>query len=144
VKTTVREDRLLVVSDIHMGNRLHRTRRAFMEFVQFAVTNEYSICVNGDGVDIAQLSLAHLNDDLTPSLGLLMKYRGTRRRIYYTVGNHDLALEQRQDDMSPAEHQRSGPIKAVEQRQPGIAEDGRKQRQGDQQHDEGDEPGCAG
>ncbi len=93
MKTTVRENRLLVVSDVHMGNRLHRTRRAFMNFVQFALDHHYSICINGDGIDIAQLSLSHLVSDLTPSLGLFLKFAENDLRIYYTVGNHDIALE---------------------------------------------------
>ena len=93
MKTTVRENRLLVVSDVHMGNRLHRTRRAFTEFVQFALDHQYSICINGDGIDIAQLSLSHLVSDITPSLGLFLKFGDSDLRIYYTVGNHDIALE---------------------------------------------------
>jgi UDP-2,3-diacylglucosamine pyrophosphatase LpxH len=93
VRTSVREERLLVVSDVHMGNRLHRTRRAFTEFVQFALDHRYSICINGDGIDIAQLSLSHLVSDLTPSLGLFLKFSENDLRIYYTVGNHDIALE---------------------------------------------------
>lgn len=93
MKTTVRENRLLVVSDVHMGNRLHRTRRAFTEFVQFAIDHRYSICINGDGIDLAQLSLSHLVSDITPSLGLFLKFGENDLRIYYTVGNHDIALE---------------------------------------------------
>lgn len=93
MKTTVRENRLLVVSDVHMGNRLHSTRRAFTQFVQFALENRYSICINGDGIDIVQLSLSQLVTDLTPSLGLFLKFGENDLRIYYTVGNHDLALE---------------------------------------------------
>jgi UDP-2,3-diacylglucosamine pyrophosphatase LpxH len=93
MKTTVRESRLLVVSDVHMGNRLHRTRRAFTDFVQFALDHRYSVCINGDGIDIAQLSLSHLVSDITPSLGLFLKFGDSDLRIYYTVGNHDIALE---------------------------------------------------
>lgn len=93
MKTTVQESRLLVVSDIHMGNKLHRTRRAFTEFVQFALDHRYSICINGDGIDLAQLSLSYLVSDITPSLGLFMKFGDSDLRIYYTVGNHDIALE---------------------------------------------------
>lgn len=93
MKTTVREERLLVVSDVHMGNRLHRTRRAFREFVQFALDHRYSIVINGDGIDIAQLSLSHFVSDLTPSLNLFLRFGENDLRIYYTVGNHDIALE---------------------------------------------------
>jgi UDP-2,3-diacylglucosamine pyrophosphatase LpxH len=93
VKTTAHESRLLVISDIHMGNRLHRTREEFTEFVHFALEHRYSICINGDGIDLAQLSLAHLVSDITPSLGLFLKFGDNDLRVYYTVGNHDIALE---------------------------------------------------
>lgn len=93
MKTTVRERRLLVVSDVHMGNRLHRTRRAFTEFVQFALDHRYSICINGDGIDFAQLALSYLVSDITPSLNLFLRFGENDLRIYYTVGNHDIALE---------------------------------------------------
>ncbi len=93
MRTKVREDRLLVVSDVHMGNRLHRTRRPFRDFVQFALDHRYSICINGDGIDISQLSLSHLVSDITPSLGLFLQFGENDLRIYYTVGNHDIALE---------------------------------------------------
>ena len=93
MKTAVRENRMLVVSDIHMGNRLHRTRREFTAFVQFALDHRYSVCINGDGIDIAQLSLSLLVSDLTPSIGLFLKFWENDLRIYYTVGNHDIALE---------------------------------------------------
>ncbi|MGH7619339.1 MAG: metallophosphoesterase [Gemmatimonadaceae bacterium] len=93
MKTTVRESRLLVVSDVHMGNRLHRTRRAFTDFVQFALDHRYSICINGDGIDLAQLSLSHLVSDITPSISLFLAFGENDLRIYYTVGNHDIALE---------------------------------------------------
>jgi UDP-2,3-diacylglucosamine pyrophosphatase LpxH len=93
MKTNVRENRLLVVSDVHMGNRLHRTRREFTDFVQFALDHRYSICINGDGIDLAQLSLSHLVSDITPSLALFLKFGENDLRIYYTVGNHDIALE---------------------------------------------------
>ncbi len=93
MRTNVRENRMIVISDIHMGNRLHRTRRQFTEFVQFALDHRYSICINGDGIDIMQLSLSYLVSDITPSLGLFLKFAENDLRIYYTVGNHDLALE---------------------------------------------------
>jgi len=92
VKTSVREERLLVVSDLHMGNKLHSCRRAFLAFVEFAIDNDYSICINGDGIDIAQLSFKHLTSELTPSLRVMPRL-GEHQSIYYTVGNHDIVLE---------------------------------------------------
>jgi UDP-2,3-diacylglucosamine pyrophosphatase LpxH len=93
VKTTVTEDRLLVISDIHMGNPLHQPRRPFMDFLHFAIDNDYSICINGDGVDLLQMSLPQLTGDLAACLGLFRRFGHTNRQVYYTVGNHDIALE---------------------------------------------------
>jgi UDP-2,3-diacylglucosamine pyrophosphatase LpxH len=89
----VREDRLLVVSDLHLGNRLHSVRRRFTEFLRFAVDHDYSVCINGDGIDIQQLSLPSLTRDLTPSVALFLEAGRGGRAVYFTVGNHDIQLE---------------------------------------------------
>ena len=99
MRTAVTEDRLLVISDIHLGNPLHRPREAFMNLVRFALDHRYSLCINGDGIDIAQLSLKRLTADLTPSLALLTSITEVGQRIYYTVGNHDIALENFLNDL---------------------------------------------
>lgn len=99
MKTTVREERLLVISDIHMGNPMHRPRQSFYDLVRFALEHRYSLVLNGDGIDIAQLSLTRLTDDLTPSLGILSRFMEAGQRIYYTVGNHDIALENFLNDL---------------------------------------------
>ncbi|MEX2282308.1 MAG: metallophosphoesterase, partial [Gemmatimonadota bacterium] len=91
--TSTHEERMLVVSDIHMGNPLHRPGRKFMDFVRFALDNGYSICVNGDGIDIAQLSLVRLQADLSPSMSLFIRFSDSNLNFYHTVGNHDIALE---------------------------------------------------
>jgi UDP-2,3-diacylglucosamine pyrophosphatase LpxH len=93
MNTTVTEDRLLVVSDIHLGNRLHRPRRSFLDFLQFAIKNDYSICINGDGVDIQQMALSQLTGDLAACTPLFLKFGATGHQIYHTVGNHDIVLE---------------------------------------------------
>jgi len=93
VRTSVSEERLLVISDLHMGNRLHRPKRALLDFLRFAIEHDYSICVNGDGVDLVHLSFSQLTDSLSASIGLFRKLGQRGRRIYYTVGNHDIALE---------------------------------------------------
>ena len=87
------EDRLLISSDIHMGNRLHRPRRPFMDFMHFAIENEYSLCINGDGVDVQQLALGQLTADLTACMTLFLRFAKTGKQVYFTVGNHDIVLE---------------------------------------------------
>jgi UDP-2,3-diacylglucosamine pyrophosphatase LpxH len=99
VKTTVREDRMLVISDVHLGNPLHRPRQALLNLVRFALEKRYTLCINGDGIDIAQLSLPRLTADLTPALGLMTRFTEAGRRVYYTVGNHDIVLENFLNDM---------------------------------------------
>lgn len=93
MRTAVTEDRLLVVSDVHLGNRLHRPRRPFLDLLHFAIENDYSICINGDGIDIQQMSLPRLTGDLAAAMSLLKRFARTGRRFYYTVGNHDIATE---------------------------------------------------
>jgi len=64
-----------------------------MDFLHFAIANGYSICINGDGVDIMQMTLHSLTRDLTPCLALFAQLGRDGRKIYYTVGNHDIQLE---------------------------------------------------
>ena len=64
-----------------------------MDFLHFAIEHGYSICINGDGVDIMQMTLQSLTRDLTPCLALFAQLGRDGRKIYYTVGNHDIQLE---------------------------------------------------
>ena len=53
-----------MVSDIHLGNPLYRSREPFVVVLRYAYAHDFAVCVNGDGVDIAQSSLARLARDL--------------------------------------------------------------------------------
>jgi UDP-2,3-diacylglucosamine pyrophosphatase LpxH len=64
-----------------------------MDFLHFAIENNYSICVNGDGVDLQQMSLSQLTGDLTACMTLFGAFARTGRQVFHTVGNHDIALE---------------------------------------------------
>ncbi len=96
--TTVREERLLVVSDVHLGNRMFRSRRLFIELLNYALENSYSFCINGDGVEIIQSSLAQVMRDFGECAAYLRKFRQRGLRVYYVVGNHDMVLENFLDD----------------------------------------------
>ena len=91
--STVREERLLVVSDVHLGNELYRARRPFAQFLRYAIEHRFSVCVNGDGVDIVQTSLRRLARDLGSCAPHFADFQRAGLRLYYTVGNHDIALE---------------------------------------------------
>ncbi len=96
--TNITEDRLVVVSDVHLGNRLFNLRRPFIEFLEYVRKNRYNVCINGDGVDIVQTTLGGLARDLSECSGELRRFARDGLRVYYTVGNHDIVLEHFLDD----------------------------------------------
>jgi UDP-2,3-diacylglucosamine pyrophosphatase LpxH len=95
---TIQEERLIVVSDVHLGNALFNAWRPFIEFLKFVRQNGYHLCINGDGIDIVQTTLSRLSRDLPECSGALRKFAHEGLRVYYTVGNHDIILEHFLDD----------------------------------------------
>jgi UDP-2,3-diacylglucosamine pyrophosphatase LpxH len=93
MNTAVREDRLIVVSDLHMGNRLFPTNRSFVQLARHALDGGYSLCLNGDGVDVVQMSFSRMTRQLGEAAAIFKRFPGAGLRIYYTVGNHDIVLE---------------------------------------------------
>jgi len=92
--TTVSEERLLVVSDVHMGNRLFpAVHRHLGELIRFARRNGYAFCINGDGVDIVQMSLGRLTRELSECYRELRSFPEAGLKVYYVVGNHDILIE---------------------------------------------------
>jgi UDP-2,3-diacylglucosamine pyrophosphatase LpxH len=89
---------MLVVSDVHLGNPLYQPPRPFVDFMRFAVERDYSLCINGDGVDMVQSSLKSLARDLSGCNREFARFASRGLPIYYTVGNHDIALERFLDD----------------------------------------------
>jgi len=96
--TNIREQRLLVVSDTHLGNPLFKSRKRFVEFLRYAWTNSWNVCINGDGVDIMQTTIARITRDLSECSVQLRRFGERGLRVYYTVGNHDIVLENFLDD----------------------------------------------
>jgi UDP-2,3-diacylglucosamine pyrophosphatase LpxH len=92
--TNVREDRLLVISDAHLGNRLFpAVHRHLGALIRFAYENRYSFCINGDGVDIMQMSLGRLTRELSECYRELRRFPRAGLKVYYVVGNHDIVFE---------------------------------------------------
>ena len=50
--TDVREERLLVTSDTHIGNLFCDARRGLIRLLEYARANGYNVCINGDGIDV--------------------------------------------------------------------------------------------
>ncbi len=96
--TSITEQRLLVVSDVHLGNALFHARRPFVEFLRYARGAGFGLCINGDGVDIVQTTLRQITRDLSDCTTELKKFARDGLPVYYTVGNHDIILEHFLDD----------------------------------------------
>jgi UDP-2,3-diacylglucosamine pyrophosphatase LpxH len=89
----IEQERLLVVSDLHVGNPYSSASRKLGAFFEYAERGGYNVCINGDGFEILQARFASMAAD---SVGV---FRGIRRlidaglKVFYVVGNHDIALE---------------------------------------------------
>ncbi len=93
MKTSVREERLVVVSDVHLGNRLFPSaHRHLTGLMHFAGEQRYSLCINGDGIDIMQMSLGRLTWELSECYRALRRFSGSLK-VFYVVGNHDILVE---------------------------------------------------
>jgi UDP-2,3-diacylglucosamine pyrophosphatase LpxH len=96
--TNICEQRLLVVSDTHLGNPLFKSRKRFVKFLRYAWMNSWNVCINGDGVDIVQTTISRITRDLSECAIQLRRFGERGLRVYYTVGNHDIILENFLDD----------------------------------------------
>jgi UDP-2,3-diacylglucosamine pyrophosphatase LpxH len=91
--TDAEEQRLIVISDLHLGNPYSRAARNLVSFIDYIVEGGYSLCINGDGVDILQGRLGRLTQHGIEVMDLLKKFESSGGRLYYIVGNHDIVLE---------------------------------------------------
>jgi UDP-2,3-diacylglucosamine hydrolase len=87
------EDRLLVISDLHLGNPASTARSRLLDFLDWVAHSGASVCINGDGFEILQTSFTRLAADAVPVLDKLRKVLSSGGRVYYVVGNHDIVLE---------------------------------------------------
>lgn len=92
------EAKLVVMSDLHLGNPFNRTKRLIVEFLIAAVDQEYSICINGDGLDIAQTSFVRLTREIPEVMSQLRRAKRRGLNVFYCIGNHDILLEHLLDD----------------------------------------------
>ena len=87
-------ERLLVVSDMHLGNPYSEARRALGAFFDYAREGAFDVCINGDGFEILQASFASLAHDSVGVLDRIRSHVDAGLKVYYVVGNHDIVLEQ--------------------------------------------------
>jgi UDP-2,3-diacylglucosamine pyrophosphatase LpxH len=89
----IEQDRLLVVSDLHIGNPYSAASRNLGAFFEYARRGEYNVCINGDGFEILQARFASLAADSMGVLHGIRRLIESGREVFYVVGNHDIALE---------------------------------------------------
>ena len=91
--TDIVADRLAVISDLHLGNPFSRAKHNTLDFVYWLAQNNYDLCINGDGFEIAQVSFKKLARDVPEVLHALKSLTQKGRNVYYVVGNHDIVFE---------------------------------------------------
>jgi UDP-2,3-diacylglucosamine pyrophosphatase LpxH len=89
-----REDRLIVLSDMHVGNPLSTARQSLRGFFEDARRGRFNVCINGDGFDILQANFSSLAHDSVEVLNCVRPHIDAGLKVYYVVGNHDIVLEQ--------------------------------------------------
>lgn len=91
--TNIRSEKLVVISDLHMGNPFSKARAHAIPFIHWAAKNGYDICINGDGLEIAQASLSKIALEVPEFLRAIGQVSKAGRNVYYIIGNHDILLE---------------------------------------------------
>jgi UDP-2,3-diacylglucosamine pyrophosphatase LpxH len=89
----VQEQRMLVISDLHLGNPSSTARGRLIDFLEEARAGGWGVCINGDGFDLLQSRARRLASDAVTVMGALCRHMESGHRAYYVVGNHDIQLE---------------------------------------------------
>lgn len=93
MQTNARGNKLVIISDVHLGNPFSKCKDDVASFLKWAALNQYDICINGDGLEIAQVSFHKLAVEIPEMIKILREIQRMGRKVYYVVGNHDISLE---------------------------------------------------
>ena len=96
--TQIQSGKLIVISDLHLGSPVCRTKRQIIQFLNRAANQGYELCINGDGFEVAQVAFQKLAKDVPDFLRALKVLGNNGCNVYYVVGNHDIILENFLDD----------------------------------------------
>lgn len=91
--TSIKSEKLVIISDLHLENPFSEARKLSIPFIKWAANQGYDICINGDGLEIAQSSFNKIAFDVPELFRTLSDVRRKGREVYYVTGNHDIALE---------------------------------------------------
>ncbi len=94
INNLVKEEHLCIISDIHLGNPSFVQGKNLDSFLKYLSEKNLSLCINGDGIDLLQLSVPKLALDIHSILkGLQEFFARGGKKIYYVIGNHDIYME---------------------------------------------------
>jgi UDP-2,3-diacylglucosamine pyrophosphatase LpxH len=91
--TKIESEKLVVISDLHLGNPFSKAKHEIGQFLRWAAAQGFDICINGDGLEIAQASFRTIAKDVPEVFQILSSISKKGRKTYYVVGNHDIVLE---------------------------------------------------
>lgn len=91
--TNLTTEKMVVISDLHFGNPFSTRTRYALDFIKWASAQNYDICINGDGLEMAQASYSKIISEMPEVVRTIKSLNKENNSIYYVVGNHDMGLE---------------------------------------------------
>lgn len=96
--TEIRDQKLVIISDMHLGNPFSQAKHPAVEFFNWAAANEFDVVINGDGFEIAQVSFTKIAREVPEVFRAMKQFSARGRNLYYVIGNHDIVFENFLDD----------------------------------------------
>ena len=91
--TNLTTEKMVVISDLHLGNPFSTRTHNALQFIKWASAQNYDICINGDGLEMAQASYSKIISEMPEVVRTIKNLNKVNNSIYYVVGNHDMGLE---------------------------------------------------
>lgn len=91
--TEIRDQKLVIISDLHLGNPFSKAKNPTVEFFHWAAREGYDVVINGDGFEIAQVSFSKIARDVPEVFHAIKSFTAKGRNLYYVIGNHDIVME---------------------------------------------------
>lgn len=89
----VTAERLIVISDLHLGNPASRAWEQLPDFLDYVRTERLALCINGDGFEMLQTRFSRLIREALPLMTHISRLRREGLPVYYVAGNHDIYVE---------------------------------------------------
>ena len=77
----VDEPKLVVFSDLHLGNPFCTSKAKIIDFMKTKCDEGYNLCLNGDGLDMMQTSFMRLAKDVPEDFTQFRRYTRKDLRI---------------------------------------------------------------